>query len=90
MSKYSCSQYDMLNIAKLKDDKIAPYLCNMCGQYTTKDDSVSHRGCNLICNRCFYKLQYVLDDYYILDKIHAAGRKRLEEFEKESENGTTD
>lgn len=82
MSKYSCSQYDILNIAKFKEDKNAPYLYNICGQYTTKDDSVSHRGCNLICNRYFYKLRYVLNDDNIIEKIHTAGRKRLEEFER--------
>lgn len=82
MGKYSCSRYDILNIANFKEGKNAPYLCNVCGQYTTLDDSMSHRGCNLICNRCFYKLQYVLDDYTILEKVHNAGKKRLEEFEK--------
>lgn len=55
------TRYDMVNINQFNDDKGAGYLCSMCGQYTTLDESASHRGYNLVCNRCIYKMGSILD-----------------------------
>ena len=69
------TRYDMVNVNQFKDGKQAGYLCSICGQYTTLDDSISHRGYNLVCNRCLYKIGSVLDvsPGNIINHIHAKG-----------------
>lgn len=69
------TRYDMVNINQFNDNKGAGYLCSICGQYTTIDESVSHRGYNLVCNRCMYKISSVLDMSIgdIIVRIHSKG-----------------
>ena len=49
------------------------YICNMCGSITTLDDSVSHRGYNLICNKCLHKMRNILGRADILQDIQKVG-----------------
>ena len=55
------NNYDKINIPLFKADKTNSYLCSMCGQYTTLNDSISSKGWNLVCNHCLYKMQHILD-----------------------------
>ena len=83
------TRYDMINVKQFNDGKGAGYLCSICGQYTMLDDSISHRGYNLVCNRCVYKIGDVLNNMSIgeiLDKIHAKGL----DTEKNEKRGVND
>lgn len=53
--------YDSINVPNFESQAQAHhrYLCSMCGQYTTYNDSASYRGWNLICNHCLYKSSYI-------------------------------
>lgn len=55
------TQYDKNNVPLFESGVDNHFLCSCCGQYTTRKDSVSHKGYNLICNRCFYKITAILD-----------------------------
>ena len=50
------NNYDKINVPRFKEGKQNGYLCSMCGQYTTLDESISHRGYNLLCRRCEWKI----------------------------------
>ena len=65
--------YDEHNISLFGTGKDKPYICSMCGQRTTLNDSVSNRGYNLVCNRCLYKMQRILGRYDILSDIQRVG-----------------
>lgn len=71
------NNYDRINVPNFAAGKENGYLCSMCGQYTTKNDSTSHQGYNLICMRCFYKMQFLTDDMEIMRKLHKAGRRKM-------------
>ena len=73
------NNYDRINVPKMEEGKENGYLCSMCGQYTSKQDSTSHRGYNLICMRCLYKIQNLTGDMEIMIKLQKEGkRKELE------------
>ena len=75
------NNYDKINVPKFKEGKVNGYLCSMCGQYTSLNDSISHKGYNLMCTRCEWKIKYLLDDMEIINKIQRVGRL------KEAEDG---
>lgn len=54
------TSYDRNNVPLYEKGENSKYLCSMCGQYTTLDDSVSHKGYNLICNRCEWKIRHIM------------------------------
>lgn len=68
------NNYDKINVPKFEEGKEAGYLCSMCGQYTTKHESVSYMGWNLVCERCKWKMKAVLGNRDILAAIHEVGR----------------
>lgn len=70
------SNYDRINVPKFKAGEEAGYLCNMCGQYTTRNDSVSSRGWNLVCNQCYWKFKAILGNRDILLAIQEVGCTR--------------
>lgn len=83
------TRYDMVNVSQFNDGKGAGYLCSICGQYTTLDDSISSRGYNLVCNRCIYKIGSVLNDMHIpeiMTKIQTKGLT-TEKMEMENKKG---
>ncbi len=67
------NNYDRINVPKFKEGKEAGYLCSMCGQYATKNESVSYIGWNLICNHCFWKFKAILGNRDILKAIQEVG-----------------
>ena len=70
------TRYDMTNIKQYEEGKQNHYLCSMCGQYSTLDDSVSHRGYNLVCMTCVNKMSHILNDVsmgYIVTQIQQKG-----------------
>lgn len=71
------NNYDRINVPNFAEGKENGYLCSMCGQYTTKNDSTSHQGYNLICMRCFYKMRFLTGDMEIMRKLHKAGRRKM-------------
>lgn len=80
------TNYDRINVPRFKEDKQNGYLCTMCGQYISKDDSVSHKGYNLVCCRCEWKMASILgiEVYDVLKYIHNKGTKtEMEEEEIE-------
>lgn len=68
------NNYDRINVPKMEEGKQNGFLCSMCGQYTSKNDSTSHKGYNLVCMRCVYKIQSLTDDYDVIRKIQSAGK----------------
>ena len=72
----SITQYDKNNVPRFRAGERNKYLCCMCGQYTTLDDSVSKQGFNLVCNHCYYKIMAITGDYTLLDKIQDVGREK--------------
>lgn len=70
------NNYDRINVPKFKEGKQNGYLCSMCGQYTSLDDSVSHKGYNLICNRCVWKMSAILNNIDIINKVHEVGKEK--------------
>lgn len=72
------NNYDRINVPRFKEGKQNGYLCSMCGQYTTLDESISHKGYNLLCMRCEWKMGNILGDLYILTKVHKVGKQREE------------
>lgn len=77
------NNYERINVPRFKKGDQNGYLCTMCGQYTSLNESISHKGYNLICNRCEWKMRYIIGDYDILTKIHKVGK---EHEEREAEN----
>lgn len=75
------SRYDENNVKRFKAGEETGYLCGMCGQYTTLNSSISHKGYNLICNRCRWKIELMIDRR-IIDDIQIVGR----EIEKNNTN----
>ena len=75
------NQYDKNNVHLFNDGIDNHYLCSMCGQYTTYNDSTSYQGYNLICNRCCYKIAGLLDTSYgdIVIKIQKKGALKANE-----------
>ena len=73
------TQYDKNNVPLFEKGIDNHYLCRCCGQYTTLHDSVSHKGYNLVCNRCYYKLRLSILGRDILNDIQAIGKQREEE-----------
>lgn len=82
------NNYDKINVPKYEEGKEVGYLCNMCGQYTTLNDSVSHRGWNLVCNRCYWKFKSILGSYDILLEIQEVGKanKEAEEIKRKKQH----
>ena len=54
------TSYDRNNVPLFKNGENSKYICSMCGQYTTRDDSISHHGYNLICCRCEWKMRHIM------------------------------
>lgn len=54
------TSYDRNNVPLFEKGENSKYLCSMCGQYTTLDDSISHKGYNLICCRCEWKIRSIM------------------------------
>lgn len=73
------NNYDRINVPKFEEGKQNGYLCTMCGQYVSLSESISHKGYNLICNRCEWKIRAITGDIDILTKIHNVGKKTEEE-----------
>lgn len=74
------NNYDMINVKRFQSGDINKLLCTMCGQYTTLEDSISHRGWNLICLRCEGKMRAILGEHYgFIDKIHQVGKLHEDE-----------
>lgn len=69
------NQYDKNNVALFNKGVDNKFLCSMCGQYTTFNDSASNRGYNLVCNRCCYKIAGLLNCTYgdVVIKIQKKG-----------------
>lgn len=70
------TSYDRNNVPLYQKGENSKYLCSMCGQYTTLDDSISHKGYNLICNRCEWKISIILGyetTAFILDMVQKKG-----------------
>lgn len=75
------NNYDRINVPNFEAGRENKYLCSMCGQYTSKSDSTSYKGYNLICMRCYYKIQNLTDDMALMSKILKAGeRKEYDEY----------
>ena len=70
---------DKLNSYKFKDGDTDDYICVMCECKVSLDDSMSHQGYNLVCNRCYYRMLDVLNTPYLMDEIHKAGMCRIKE-----------
>lgn len=49
------------------------YTCLLCFNKIELDQCVSHKGVNLICNRCYFALVDMLDDPMLINKIHKVG-----------------
>ena len=73
---------DKLNSDKFKNNHTDDYICVMCECKVSLDDSMSHQGYNLVCNRCYYRLLEVLNLHYLIDDIHKAGAYRQWEEEE--------
>ena len=73
---------DKMNSNKFKNGDNDDYICVMCECKVSLDNSMSHRGYNLICNRCYYRLLNVLNTSYLLDDIHEAGLYRQQKEEE--------
>lgn len=70
------TQYDKINAPSFSAGLHNKYVCCMCGQYTTLSDSVSHKGFNLVCNHCFYKMRAILGDDTLLTDIQNVGKEK--------------
>ena len=82
------TRYDMVNTKQFKEGKQNGYLCSMCGQYSILDDSASHHGYNLVCMRCVYKMNSILNDMSIgciMGLIHQKGLSTKEKEERNEE-----
>lgn len=71
------NNYDKINVPKFKKRKEAGYLCSMCGQYTTKNESCSYKGWNLVCDRCVWKMHAVLGDHDFIRAIQEVGNAHM-------------
>ncbi len=83
------NNYDKINVPNFKQGKEAGYLCSMCGQYTTKNESCSYIGWNLVCDRCKWKMKAVLGNRDILGAIQEVGKANKEAEELEGNNNAT-
>ena len=80
--------YDRYNVEEFKDKyNKGIYICCNCGQPTTLNDSLSHEGYHLICNRCLYKLARLLGitNADILFRIQYAGKETQKILNEKSE-----
>lgn len=71
------TSYDRNNVPLFEKGEKSKYLCSMCGQYTTLDDSISHQGYNLICCKCEWKMRSILgleSNSLVLDSVHKKGK----------------
>lgn len=69
--------YDRNNVPLFEKGESSTYLCSVCGQYTTLDDSISHKGYNLICCRCEWKIRHILgleSSSVVLNLVHKKGQ----------------
>ena len=69
------TRYDAGNTKQFEEGKQNGYLCSMCGQYSSLSDSVSHKGYNLVCMKCVYKMDSILDVpmSYTINRIQQKG-----------------
>lgn len=70
------TSYDRNNVPLYEKGENSKYLCSMCGQYTTLDESISHKGYNLICCRCEWKIRSILGyetNAFVLDMVQKKG-----------------
>lgn len=75
------SQYDRINVPLFKNGAQNGYICSMCGQYTSYNDSASKEGYNLMCNRCIWKICNLTDltTGELIGKLQSVGiRKELQ------------
>ena len=71
------TSYDRNNVPLFEKRENSKYLCSMCGQYTTLNESISYKGYNLICCRCEWKISNILGyetTAFILDMVHKKGK----------------
>ena len=47
----------------------------MCGTITTLSDSVSHKGYNLVCSRCLWKMRNILGSFDLITDIQKVGEE---------------
>lgn len=66
---------DLKNRKKYMTGDFGGFICIMCGSEVTKDDSISHRGYNLICNDCKTKIEQVIGER-IMENVHIVGSKK--------------
>lgn len=70
------TSYDRNNVPLFERGENSKYLCSMCGQYTTLDDSISHKGYNLTCCKCEWKIRHIMgleSSSLVLESVHKKG-----------------
>ena len=77
------NNYDRINVPNFEEGKQNGYLCSLCGQYTTLSDSVSHKGWNLVCNRCEWKMRAILNpnSVSLINDIQRVGKMKADKEE---------
>ena len=68
---------DVENVRRFRDPEYHPgervFTCVRCKALVNLDESVSYKGANLHCNRCFYSSRSGAARVYALEVIHAVG-----------------
>lgn len=77
------NNYDRINVSNYRVKMTNKYLCSMCGQYTTLEESISYKGFNLICRRCEAKVKHLFGINNTLELIHKKGQEKEEHYEEE-------
>ena len=72
--------FDDHNKAVFKNDRCIGYICCMCGCYCDRDECISFKGYNLVCDKCVEKLTSVFDTNTsaLREQIQHVGKRRLE------------
>lgn len=75
------TEIDIINAKRFNDNCRAGYKCKMCSRFTSLDNSISHKGVNLVCMRCYNRFKDIFNDNHILATIQQTG-KDLERLNK--------
>lgn len=68
---------DWDNYDKYMNGQTAGFVCQMCDEIVSLDDSISSRGWNLICCDCAGKMAHILgmSSYSILEHVQKRGQQ---------------
>ena len=75
------TEIDNINAKRFNDGCRSGYKCKMCSRLISLNNSISYKGVNLVCMRCYNRFKDIFNDNHMLATIQETG-KDLERYNK--------